>query len=160
MAVEEAVAAYQKQAAMVWSPAEAVPPWTWQSSRSGSHSGGPASIHRGPRWCWKLAPWRPWSPSPPWCWHRVSSGAVIIMNNGEKLILASRNLVPMTSICDPSLTLGLPPCSLRRQEWMMTHCIEALLSPQINPPRKRSPAMALSAVFARGTSLKRSKTAR
>ena len=65
----------------------------------------------------------------------VSSGAVIIMNNGEKLILASRNLVPMTSICDPSLTLGLPPL-LTAATGMdaMTHCIEALLSPQINPP--------------------------
>jgi 4-hydroxybutyrate dehydrogenase len=60
---------------------------------------------------------------------------VIIMNNGEKLILASRNLVPMTSICDPSLTLGLPPL-LTAATGMdaMTHCIEALLSPQINPP--------------------------
>ncbi len=65
----------------------------------------------------------------------VSSGAVIIMNNGEKLILASRNLVPMTSICDPSLTLGLPS-RLTAATGMdaVTHCIEALLSPQINPP--------------------------
>ena len=65
----------------------------------------------------------------------VSSGAVIIMNNGEKLILASRNLVPMTSICDPSLTLGLPP-RLTAATGMdaITHCIEALMSPQINPP--------------------------
>ncbi|MEM7255041.1 MAG: iron-containing alcohol dehydrogenase [Pseudomonadota bacterium] len=65
----------------------------------------------------------------------VSSGAVIIMNNGEKLILASRYLVPLTAICDPSLTLGLPP-RLTAATGMdaMTHCIEALLSPQINPP--------------------------
>ena len=65
----------------------------------------------------------------------VSSGAVIIMKNGEKLILASRNLVPMTAICDPSLTLGLPPI-LTAATGMdaMTHCVEALLSPQVNPP--------------------------
>ena len=65
----------------------------------------------------------------------VSSGAVIIMNNGEKLILASKELVPRTAICDPSLTLGLPP-HLTAATGMdaMTHCIEALLSPQINPP--------------------------
>ena len=65
----------------------------------------------------------------------VSSGAVIIMKNGEKLILASRELVPRTAICDPSLTLGLPP-RLTAATGMdaMTHCIEALLSPQINPP--------------------------
>ena len=65
----------------------------------------------------------------------VSRGAVIIMNNGEKLILASPNLVPRTAICDPSLTTGLPPL-LTAATGMdaMTHCIEALLSPQINPP--------------------------
>ena len=65
----------------------------------------------------------------------VSSGAVIIMKNGEKLILASRFLVPATSICDPELTLGLPPL-LTAATGMdaMTHCVEALLSPQINPP--------------------------
>ena len=65
----------------------------------------------------------------------VSSGAVIIMNNGEKLILASRHLIPRTAICDPTLTLGLPP-HLTAATGMdaMTHCIEALLSPQVNPP--------------------------
>lgn len=65
----------------------------------------------------------------------VSSGAVIIMNNGEKLILASRNLVPLTAICDPELTIGLPP-RLTAATGMdaVTHCIEALLSPQVNPP--------------------------
>ena len=65
----------------------------------------------------------------------VSSGAVIIMDNGEKLILASRHLTPRTAVCDPSLTLGLPP-RLTAATGMdaMTHCIEALLSPQVNPP--------------------------
>ena len=62
-------------------------------------------------------------------------GAVIIINNGEKLILASRNLVPLTAICDPSLTFGLPPF-LTAATGMdaMTHSIEALLSPEDNPP--------------------------
>ena len=65
----------------------------------------------------------------------VSSGAVIIMNNGEKLILASRHLVPRVAICDPLLTIGLPP-RLTAATGMdaITHCIEALLSPQVNPP--------------------------
>ena len=65
----------------------------------------------------------------------VSSGAVIIMANGEKLILASQHLVPRTAVCDPSLTVGLPP-RLTAATGMdaMTHCIEALLSPQVNPP--------------------------
>jgi 4-hydroxybutyrate dehydrogenase len=65
----------------------------------------------------------------------VSAGAIIVMDNGEKLILASRNLVPRTAICDPSLTLGLPP-HLTEATGMdaVSHCVEALLSPQINPP--------------------------
>ncbi len=65
----------------------------------------------------------------------VSRGAVIIMNNGEKLILRSPNLVPRTAICDPSLTLGLPP-GLTAATGMdaISHCIEALLSPNVNPP--------------------------
>lgn len=65
----------------------------------------------------------------------VSNGAVIIMNNGEKLILASPRLVPLMAICDPDLTLGLPPL-LTAATGMdaMTHCVEALLSPQVNPP--------------------------
>ncbi len=65
----------------------------------------------------------------------VSSGAVIIMNNGEKLILISRNLVPLTAICDPELTEGMPPL-LTAATGMdaVTHCVEALLSPEINPP--------------------------
>lgn len=65
----------------------------------------------------------------------VSSGSVIIMDSGEKLILISPNLRPRTAICDPSLTLGLPPL-LTAATGMdaVTHCIEALLSPEINPP--------------------------
>ncbi|MEM7058804.1 MAG: iron-containing alcohol dehydrogenase [Pseudomonadota bacterium] len=65
----------------------------------------------------------------------VSSGAVIIMDNGEKLILASQHLVPRTAICDPSLTLGLPP-HLTAATGMdaMSHCVESLLSPHVNPP--------------------------
>ena len=47
----------------------------------------------------------------------------------------ARHLVPRTAICDPSLTSGLPPL-LTAATGMdaMTHCIEALLSPQVNPP--------------------------
>ena len=39
----------------------------------------------------------------------VSSGAVIIMNNGEKLILASRELVPRTANLRPLPTLDCHP---------------------------------------------------
>ncbi len=65
----------------------------------------------------------------------VSTGSVIIMDNGEKLIFISPHLVPRTAICDPLLTVGLPSL-LTAATGMdaMTHCIEALLSPQVNPP--------------------------
>ena len=65
----------------------------------------------------------------------VSLGAVIIMNDGRKLILASDHLRPDAAICDPELTLGLPPI-LTAGAGMdaLTHCIEAVLSPVIDPP--------------------------
>lgn len=65
----------------------------------------------------------------------VSNGAVIIMSDGQKLILASPSLVPRAAICDPELTLGLPP-ALTAGSGMdaMTHCIEAVLVPMDNPP--------------------------
>jgi 4-hydroxybutyrate dehydrogenase len=65
----------------------------------------------------------------------VSTGSVVIMDNGEKLIFASDNLVPRTAICDPELTLGLP-ARLTAATGMdaVTHCIEAVLSPAVNPP--------------------------
>ncbi|MEP4733670.1 iron-containing alcohol dehydrogenase [Parvibaculum sp.] len=65
----------------------------------------------------------------------VSTGAVVIMSNGEKLILASKHLVPRVAICDPDLTLGLPSL-LTAATGMdaIAHCIEAVCSRQVNPP--------------------------
>ena len=65
----------------------------------------------------------------------VSAGAVIIMNDGRKLILASDHLRPKAAICDPELTLGLPAV-LTAGSGMdaLTHCIEAIMSPVIDPP--------------------------
>ncbi|MGE4218756.1 MAG: iron-containing alcohol dehydrogenase [Alphaproteobacteria bacterium] len=65
----------------------------------------------------------------------VSLGAVIITDDGRKLTFASQNLIPRVAICDPSLTLGLPP-GLTAATGMdaMTHCIETFLSPTIDPP--------------------------
>ena len=65
----------------------------------------------------------------------VSAGAVIIMNDGRKLIIASEHLRPKAAICDPELTIGLPPI-LTAGSGMdaLTHCIEAILSPVIDPP--------------------------
>ena len=57
------------------------------------------------------------------------------MYKRQKLILASDHLVPNAAICDPELTLGLPPV-LTAGAGMdaLTHCIEAVLSPLDDPP--------------------------
>ena len=65
----------------------------------------------------------------------VSVGSLIIMNDGRKLIFASPHLMPDAAICDPELTIGLPPI-LTAGAGMdaLTHCIEAILSPINDPP--------------------------
>ncbi len=65
----------------------------------------------------------------------VSVGAVVVMETGRKETIVSPNLIPAVAICDPDLTLGLPP-HLTAATGMdaVTHCIEAVLAPSINPP--------------------------
>jgi hypothetical protein len=65
----------------------------------------------------------------------VGRGAVIILGDGRKLGLLSPHLLPRVAICDPELTLGLPP-GLTAATGMdaMAHCIETFLSPLVNPP--------------------------
>lgn len=65
----------------------------------------------------------------------VSVGLVLILDNGRKETFVSPNLIPNVAICDPELTLGLP-AGLTAATGMdaMTHCIEAVLSPVVNPP--------------------------
>lgn len=65
----------------------------------------------------------------------VSPGAVVILNNGRKETFVSAFLVPVAAVCDPELTLGLPPF-LTAATGMdaMTHCIEAVLTPVVHPP--------------------------
>jgi len=65
----------------------------------------------------------------------VSPGAVIILDNGMKETFVSPHLVPKAAVCDPELTLGLPPL-LTAATGMdaMTHCIEAVLTPVVHPP--------------------------
>jgi alcohol dehydrogenase class IV len=65
----------------------------------------------------------------------VSVGAVVILESGRKETFTSPFLVPTAAICDPELTLGLPPL-LTAATGMdaMTHCFEAVLSPVVNPP--------------------------
>ncbi len=65
----------------------------------------------------------------------VSVGFVIIMADGRKLTFAAPAIIPKLAICDPELTMGLPPL-LTAATGMdaITHCIEAVLAPTINPP--------------------------
>ena len=65
----------------------------------------------------------------------VSVGMITTMNNGRKETFASPHLIPATAICDPDLTLGLPTF-LTAATGMdaVTHCIEAVLTPAVNPP--------------------------
>jgi 4-hydroxybutyrate dehydrogenase len=65
----------------------------------------------------------------------VSPGAVVILDNGMKETFVSAHLVPKAAVCDPELTLGLPPL-LTAATGMdaMTHCIEAVLTPVVHPP--------------------------
>lgn len=65
----------------------------------------------------------------------VGRGALITLGDGRKLGLISPHLIPRAALCDPELTLGLPP-HLTAATGMdaLTHCIETFLSPRINPP--------------------------
>ncbi|WP_061136227.1 iron-containing alcohol dehydrogenase [Caballeronia fortuita] len=65
----------------------------------------------------------------------VARGAIIILNDGRKLGFHSWHLLPKSAICDPSLTLGLPP-ALTAATGMdaIAHCIETFLAPAFNPP--------------------------
>ena len=65
----------------------------------------------------------------------VARGAIVILDDGRKVGFHSWFLLPKAALCDPELTLGLPPL-LTAATGMdaITHCIEAFLTPAINPP--------------------------
>jgi alcohol dehydrogenase class IV len=65
----------------------------------------------------------------------VGRGAVISFLDGRKLALVGPPMMPKRAICDPELTLGLPPM-LTAATGMdaLTHCIECFISPLDNPP--------------------------
>jgi 4-hydroxybutyrate dehydrogenase len=65
----------------------------------------------------------------------VGRAALITLDDGRKLGFISPRLIPSVAICDPELTLGLPPL-LTAATGMdaISHCIETFLSPRFNPP--------------------------
>jgi len=65
----------------------------------------------------------------------VARGAIIIVDDHRKLGFHSWGLVPKTAICDPELTMGLPP-KLTAATGMdaIAHCMETFMSAAFNPP--------------------------
>lgn len=65
----------------------------------------------------------------------VGRAALITLRDGRKLGFIAPHMIPDVAICDPELTLGLPP-GLTAATGMdaLTHCIETFLSPRDNAP--------------------------
>ncbi len=65
----------------------------------------------------------------------VARGAIVILDDGRKLGFHSWSLLPKAAICDPELTLGLPPL-LTAATGMdaIAHCMETFMAPAYNPP--------------------------
>lgn len=65
----------------------------------------------------------------------VSVGFIVIVDDGRKLTFVANEFLPRAAICDPEMTVGLP-AHLTAATGMdaVSHCIEAVLSPVINPP--------------------------
>lgn len=71
----------------------------------------------------------------------VGRAALLTLNDGRKLGIISPHLIPKRAICDPELTLGLPPMLTAATGLdALSHCIETYCSPRDNPPAE---AMAL-----------------
>ncbi|MDO5624284.1 MAG: iron-containing alcohol dehydrogenase [Pseudomonadota bacterium] len=64
----------------------------------------------------------------------VARGAIVIVDDGRKLGFHSWHLMPKAAICDPALTLGLPP-HLTAATGMdaIAHCMEVFMAPAFNP---------------------------
>jgi 4-hydroxybutyrate dehydrogenase len=65
----------------------------------------------------------------------VGRGAILILDDGRKVGVISPYVVPKVAICDPELTLGLPPV-LTAATGMdaIAHCLETFMAPAFNPP--------------------------
>jgi 4-hydroxybutyrate dehydrogenase len=65
----------------------------------------------------------------------VARGAIVIVDDHRKLGFHSWFIMPKAAICDPELTLGLPP-RLTAATGMdaIAHCMETFMSAAFNPP--------------------------
>lgn len=65
----------------------------------------------------------------------VGRAALLTLDDGRKLGIISPHLIPKRAICDPELTLGLPPMLTAATGLdALSHCIETFSSPRFNPP--------------------------
>ena len=65
----------------------------------------------------------------------VGRAALLTLDDGRKLGFISPHLIPKRAICDPDLTLALPPrLTAATGLDALSHCIETFLSPRFNPP--------------------------
>ncbi len=65
----------------------------------------------------------------------VGRAALITLDDGRKLGFISPHLIPKRAVCDPELTLGLPPYLTAATGLdALSHCVETFLSPRFNPP--------------------------
>ncbi|MEO0823739.1 MAG: iron-containing alcohol dehydrogenase [Pseudomonadota bacterium] len=61
--------------------------------------------------------------------------ATLLGEDGRQLTLFSRALIPTAAICDPTLTLSLPPTATAETGMeALTHCIETFIAASYNPP--------------------------
>ena len=64
----------------------------------------------------------------------VGRAALLTLDDGRKLGIISPHLIPKRAICDPELTLGLPPMLTAATGLdALSHCIETFSSPRFNP---------------------------
>jgi alcohol dehydrogenase class IV len=64
----------------------------------------------------------------------VGRGALITFADGAKLAVISPRLIPQAAVCDPRLTLGLPPAlTAATGVDAISHCVETFCSPRLNP---------------------------
>ena len=62
------------------------------------------------------------------------SGVATLADTGRKTVIFSPFLLPKAAICDPELTVGLPPCRRRPRAWTrFTHCLEAYVANGFHP---------------------------
>jgi alcohol dehydrogenase class IV len=64
----------------------------------------------------------------------VGRAALLTMASGRKLAIVSPRMIPDAAVCEPLLTLGLPPL-LTAATGMdaVSHCVETFCSPRYNP---------------------------